>query len=131
MPTIRQKKLAKVIVENAKLDKPLNAGEMLVKVGYSKNVAEAKPTEIINSEGVQQALSDLGFTESNAAKVVHSIMMDDKVDPSTRLKATDQVFKVVGSYVSDKMDKSTNNVFNFVGININPPNGQNITDKSD
>lgn len=104
MGTQRQKKLAKVIVRNATLDKPLNSGQMLVKVGYSKNVAEAKPKDILGSEGVQEELKALGFTEDNAKKVVESIMLNEDVDASARLKATDQVFKVHGSYAPERKD---------------------------
>lgn len=107
MPTTKQKKLAEVIVENATLDKPLNKGEMLVKVGYARNTAEAKPNDILESEGVQQALEELGFTEENAKKVVSEIMLNEKVDPTSRLRATDQVFKVKGSYAGDKGGNKT------------------------
>lgn len=77
---------------------------MLVKVGYSKNVAEAKPKDILGSEGVQEELKALGFTEDNAKKVVESIMLNEDVDASARLKATDQVFKVHGSYAPERKD---------------------------
>lgn len=102
MPTVKQRKLAKVIAENAKLDKPLNRGEMLSKVGYSKKVAKHKPSQIIQADGVKEALEELGFTEENAMKVVSEIMLNPKIKPEARLKATDQVFKVQGSYVADR-----------------------------
>lgn len=106
MATQRQKKLAKVIVENSSLDKPLNAGEMLEKVGYSKSVSESKPSDIIEAQGVQEELEVLGFTEENAMKVVKEIMLNSEVEPSARLKATDQVFKVKGSYAPEKIKHS-------------------------
>lgn len=102
MATIKQKRLAKAIVENLESDKPKNKKEMLVSVGYKESTAETKPSDIIESEGVQEALADLGFSEDNAKKVVSDIMLNDEVDPNARLKATDQVFKVHGSYVADK-----------------------------
>ena len=100
--TTKQRKLAEVIVENATLDKPLNRGEMLAKVGYSENTAKAKPQDIIEADGVQEALADLGFTEENAKKVVSEIMLNSDIEPNARLKATDQVFKVKGSYEADR-----------------------------
>jgi hypothetical protein len=100
--TEKQKKLAEMIIENSTLDKPLNKGEMLEKVGYAKSVAEAKASDIIESEGVQTALTQSGFTEENAKKVVESIMLDPTKDPNSRLKASDMVFKVHGSYAPDK-----------------------------
>lgn len=107
MGTIRQKKLAKVIVENASLDKPLNKGEMLAKVGYAQNTIEAKPGDIIESIGVQEELEILGFTEENAKKVVQQLMLDEGQDGGVRLKAADMVFKVKGTYAPEKKDLTT------------------------
>lgn len=100
MATVRQKKIAKLIVENARLDKPLNAGQMLEKVSYGK--ISKQPSRILESKGVKAELEILGFTEEAAMKVVQSIMHDDNVDPSARLKATDQVFKVRGTYAPER-----------------------------
>ena len=105
MATQKQKKLAKMIVENAKRDKPLNGGEMLEKVGYSEHLVK-QPGRVLEAEGVQEELGALGFTEENAMMVVKEIMMNNKVDSSSRLKATDQVFKVKGSYAPEKIKHS-------------------------
>ncbi len=102
MATTKQKKLAKVIIENSKAEAPLNKKAMLEKVGYSTSVAEAKADDIINSEGVQEELKAQGFTEENAMNVVTEIMLNGDVDPGARLKATDQVFKVRGTYAPEK-----------------------------
>lgn len=109
MPTIKQKRLAKVIVQNAASNKPKTAGEMLVEVGYSKSMSTAKPKDVLESVGVQEALEELGFTEENAMRVVGQIMLDDKKDANSRLKATDQVFKVKGSYAPER----------HVNVNVN------------
>lgn len=100
MATVKQKKLAKLIVENATLDKPLNAGQMLERVSYGK--ISKQPSRVLESAGVKAELEVLGFTEEAAMKVVQSIMEDEAVDPSARLKATDQVFKVRGTYAPEK-----------------------------
>jgi hypothetical protein len=102
MPTVLQQNLAKEIIQNTKRKKPKNKGELVEMGGYSKTVAEAKPQVIIDQKGVQEALDDFGFSENNAKKVVSSIMLNEKTDPNPRLKATDQVFKVHGSYAPDK-----------------------------
>ena len=102
MATVKQKRLAKVIIENSTIDNPLNKGQMLEKVGYAKSVAEAKASDILESDGVKEELISQGFTEENAKQVVQEIMMDSTKDPSSRLKATDQVFKVHGSYAPEK-----------------------------
>lgn len=102
MATVRQKKLAKAIVETMQSDTPLNKQELVASVGYSKMSADKKATEIIESKGTQEALADLGFSEDGAKQVVQEIMYNPKVDASARLKATDQVFKVQGSYAPEK-----------------------------
>ena len=76
---------------------------MLEKVRYGK--ISKQPSRVIESEGVQEALEDLGFTEDNAKKVVSEIMLDSDNDANARLKATDQVFKVKGSYASEHQDQ--------------------------
>lgn len=103
MGTIRQKKLAQAIVENLKAKKPKNMQGLVESGGYSRTVALAKPGFIIEQKGVQEELIALGFNEDTAKKVVQEIMMDLTVDPSARLKATDQVFKVQGSYAPEKV----------------------------
>jgi len=103
MATQRQKKVAKLIVENASLDKPLNGGEILENVGYSDGI-QRYPKIVMESEGVQDELEILGFTEANAKTVVASILLNDEADNNSRLKAADQVFKVVGSYAPEKKD---------------------------
>jgi hypothetical protein len=112
MPTILQKNLANEIIENTKRKKPKNKKEMLVSVGYAQSVAGAKANEIIEQKGVIEALEELGFNENTAKKVVKEIMLNEKTDPNTKLKATDQVFKVMGSYKEG--DKG--NTFNFINV---------------
>jgi hypothetical protein len=102
MSTELQKNLAQEIIKNTKRKKPKNKKELLVSAGYDETTATATPGDIIGQKGVKEALEDLGFTEESAKKVVLSIMMNERVDPNARLKATDQVFKVRGSYAPEK-----------------------------
>ena len=97
MATARQKKLAKVIVENSTLDKPLNGGEMLAKVSYSKGL-QKQPSRVIEAEGVQEELTALGFTEENAMTVVSDIMLNEEAQDNNRLKASEMVFKGKGTF---------------------------------
>ncbi len=73
---------------------------MLAKVGYSKGIAK-HPVRVIDTPGVQSALAEMGFSAEGAKSVVQEIMYDGAVDPNARLRATDQVFKVVGAYVPE------------------------------
>ena len=101
MATIKQKKLAKAIVDNLSVEDPLNAKEMLENVGYATSVAEGKSGEIISQEGVQQELRKYGFDEESAKNVVKDLMNNSK-DDSVRLRAAGEVFKVMGTYAAEK-----------------------------
>lgn|ERR1035437_4993773 len=105
MATRKQKEIARLIVINSSLAKPLNYGEIVEKGRYTKSMV-IKPSVVIKSKGVQEELQKLGFNEYSAKKVVDEIMHDPNVDPGSRLKATDQVFKVVGSYAPEKKELS-------------------------
>jgi len=101
MPTTRQKRVAKAIIENATIDNPRTGGELVESSGYGVSMKK-NPQVVLNSLGVQEALTELGFSEDGAKKVVEEIMYNPKVDANARLKATDQVFKIHGSYAPEK-----------------------------
>jgi heat shock protein HspQ len=50
--------------------------------------------------------------------VVTDIMMNEKADPGIRLKATDQVFKVRGTYAAEKKL--------VANVNIEPRNSEEL-----
>lgn len=110
MPTIKQRKLAKAIVENLESSEPLNKKELLVSVGYDQTTAEAMPGRTIEQKGVQEELEKLGFSEDNAKRVVAEIMNNPDVEPNARLKATDQTFKIHGSYAPERHQNVNVNV---------------------
>ena len=93
--------MAELIVENATLDNPLTGGEIVESSGYGVSMKK-NPQVVLNSDGVKETLEEYGFTEGNAKMVVADIMLNEKVDAGARLKATDQVFKVQGSYAPEK-----------------------------
>lgn len=103
MPTILQSRLADEIVLNLKAKKKKNKKQLVLSSGYSENTATRQVPAVFEQKGVQEALKVLGFDALSAKKVVSSIMNNNKVAPATRLKATDQVFKVVGEYAPEKV----------------------------
>ena len=113
MATLKQRRVAKLIIENATLDKPKTGGEIVESSGYGVSMKK-NPQVVLNSDGVKEVLEESGFTEDNAKQVVSDIMLNEKVDPNTRLKATDQVFKVQGTYAPEKS----------VSLNIEVPTGK-------
>ena len=103
MATELQKNLAKNIVKNLKRRKPLNKKELVVSSGYDMTTAEKQIPAVFEQKGVREELKILGFSEEKAKEVVAGIMLNEEVEPNARLKATDQVFKVSGSY-KDNLD---------------------------
>ncbi len=110
MATLLQKELAKAIVENLDERPRKTATELAVSVGYSEMTADDHIGRTIAQVGVQEALSDLGFTEENAKMVVAEILLKQDAEASARLKAADMVFKVKGSYAPEKIDQRNLNV---------------------
>lgn len=108
MSTLRQKRLAKAIIENSMSDDPMNKGELLESVGYDPTTATARPGEVIAALGVQEELRKYGFDEESAKKVVIEVM-NDKKDNAVRLRAAAEVFKVFGSYAAEKSFNMTVN----------------------
>lgn len=108
MSTIRQKRLAKAIVDNSLTKKPLGAGQMLENVGYKASVAKHKPKEIIEAEGVKVSLHQLGFDEESAKRVVAEILRFGE-DDNVRIAAAKEIFKVHGSYAAEKVFNLTAN----------------------
>lgn len=102
MPTILQENLAEEIIKNTKRKKPKNKKELLVSAGYDVITAEASPGRTLEQKGVEEALEDRGFSIENAKRVVQSILNNEKIKPDSRLKASDQVFKVLGGYAPEK-----------------------------
>ena len=107
MSTMMQKKLAHNIIKNNSAKKPLNKKELAVSSGYSPIHAKTATAVIFEARGVQKELQVLGFTEDNAKMVVTEILMDKSQEAGDRLKASDQVFKVHGTYAPEKRISAT------------------------
>ena len=101
MATIRQKKLAKAVVENIQAVKPLNKQELVASVGYTPASADKKATEILESKGVQEELKAFGFNSDTAKQVVAEILIAGEND-TVKLKAADMIFKVNSDYAPEK-----------------------------
>jgi len=99
MATLKQKRVARLIVENTNLDKPLNAGQIVEKGRYGKG-AMIHPNSVLESKGVKEELKILGFDEDSAKKVVAEILNNGKEE--NRIRAAQEIFKVQGSYAPEK-----------------------------
>jgi len=95
MPTARQKALAEEI----------NSGEHNKKVDSMRAVGYTSlNTGLIRGDGVLATLEEMGFTEYHAKSVVSEIMHNSKQSASDRLRATEQVFKIHGSYAPERLE---------------------------
>lgn len=100
MATTKQKKVAKLIVENLKVDKPLTGGEIVESSGYGTSM-KLYPGRILESEGVQEELKNYGFDPEKAKEVVAEILIAGEND-TVKLKAADMIFKVHSTYAPEK-----------------------------
>jgi Holliday junction resolvasome RuvABC DNA-binding subunit len=100
-PTIRQRRIAKAIVDNLASGKQTAKVELLRQNGYGTSL-QNNPKRVLESAGTIKALGELGFNPETAKKVVESIMLDESAMNKDRLKASDMVFKVHGTYAPDK-----------------------------
>ncbi len=100
MATLKQKRVARLVVENLELDKPLTGGEILEKTGYAPGVIK-NPSDVLESKGVLEELALHGFNPETAKGVVSEILIGGEND-TVKLKAADMVFKVHGSYAAEK-----------------------------
>lgn len=113
MATLRQKALAKAIVENATREKPLNKQDLVISSGYAVKTAEGHAPDILEQKGVKDELAIMGFSVERAKAVVGQILDDEDKMPKDRLKAADMVFKVHGAYVPEAPPAQSNtyNIF--------------------
>lgn len=100
MSTTKQKRIAKLVVENLKVDKPLTGGEIVEKSGYGESM-KLYPKRILESEGVQEELKNYGFDPEKAKEVVAEILIAGEND-TVKLKAADMIFKVHSTYAPEK-----------------------------
>lgn len=102
-PTPRQRRVAKLMLDVAQGKRPdiKNQGQIVVEGGYSPAI-EKSPHDVLNTTGVTIALKELGFNPDGAKKVVESILYNENSADKDRLKASDMVFKVHGTYAPDK-----------------------------
>lgn len=101
-PTPRQRRVAKLVVDAAmgKFEAESNK-DIIAAAGYGKGLQNT-PQRVMNSDGVKEALEDYGFTPEGAKKVVESILYNRKAADKDRLKASEMVFKVHGTYAAEK-----------------------------
>lgn len=110
MPTLRQRKVAQKIVDSLSVDKPPSAGAVLKSVGYGTGL-QTQPKRVLQSNGVREALEDLGFSIEGADSVVQKILHKSKRE-DMKLKAADMVYKRLGAYEDTKQSAGKTLIIN-------------------
>jgi riboflavin synthase alpha subunit len=100
MPTIRQKRVAKKIIENLQTSKPLTGGEIVEASGYGVSMKK-NPQVVLNSVGVLEELATLGFTLEAADETVAYLLKHAEKE-ETQLNAADKIYKRLGGYAAEK-----------------------------
>lgn len=101
MATIRQKKTAQRIVDNFSENKPLNKKDLLVSIGYAETTARKEAKTILESKGVQEELSILGFSIEEADKVIANLLKNGEKE-ETKIKAAQEIYKRLSAYAPEK-----------------------------
>lgn len=117
VPTPRQRKGAKAVIENLTSENPKSLGAVLDSVGYGKIVQD--PQRITESPGFKQALAELGLTDE---LITTSLVNDIKDKPKARLGELKLGAEILGMVKrEDSNDKpKVNNTY----INIFNPETQ-------
>lgn len=102
MPTIRQRKLAKELVRVMESDETPTMKTILEDVGYSRELADSRPSAVIEALGTQEALKEYGFDTESAKHVVSTILHKEEAKDKDRLTAAGMVFDVTGAYAPVK-----------------------------
>jgi hypothetical protein len=104
MATLRQKRLAKKLVEAVSNGDYDRLDTMLVSAGYDETTAKATPGRVIAAKGVQEEMRILGFDPETAKGVVSEILTNVEEKARDRLTAADMTFKVHGTYAPIKAE---------------------------
>lgn len=114
MGTLRQKRLARAIVDDLPNAPPATGGQLLAKVGYSHNLVK-QPGRVLEAVGVTEELMALGFSVEEADRTVAHVLKTAKKD-NDRLGAADRIYKRYGANAPDKTESTNVNV----NVNTNP-----------
>lgn len=107
MARIKQRRAAKLLVENLNSPNPLTGAEIVANSGYGPSMSK-NPKVVLESIGVKEELKNYGFDSDKAKEVVGEILIAGEND-TVRLNAAKEIFKVNGDYAAEK----------HVNLNIN------------
>lgn len=101
MPTIKQRRVAKGLIDNLAAKQPATQQQIVEAAGYSPKSADKASRQILDSVGVKESLASFGFNEERAKEVVAEILVAGEND-TVKLKAAEMIFKVHGTFAAEK-----------------------------
>ena len=111
--TLRQKKVARRLMEAIENGETISKGQLLKDTGYSVS-SQNQPKRILEADGVLEELEEAGFSETKAKSVLAGILnaptIFEMVTPENQIKAAQEVFKVRGSYAATKTFSESRNL---------------------
>lgn len=129
VPTEKQRKAAKAIVENAILDKPKAAGVVLKNVGYGTGLQD-QPSRVLDSPGFQEALNETEMVRALRKQGINPKKIASKIDVlleakkknmegdlETDFTAVDKGLKhatTIYGLVEEKPATGNKNTYNFI-----------------
>lgn len=108
MSTLKQKRLAKALIQEMTEPTGKTGYELLINTGYAPTTATSETGEIIESKGVKEALRREGISIDEADKVVNKIL--HKGREMNRLTAAGLIYKRLGGFAPEKRTIMTVNV---------------------
>lgn len=96
MVTLMQKRVADKLVENSRIPKPKNKGQILAEVGYSE-ATQIKPSQVFDSKGVKEELEP-----------ILNEMVEHRKEILVKMK--ENISKAHYNQLSDAFDKMTKNI---------------------
>lgn len=110
-PTPKQRKAAKLVLNNMMSDRPIPTGQILANIGYSKGITET-PSMVTESVGFKQALRELGLTEE---LITSSLVEDIRDKPKFRIQELKLGADILGMIKrEEEPQRQTGNTYNFI-----------------
>ena|SRR3972149_1220542 len=96
MPTMRQRKAMKILIQKTKQNKPVILKDVMLEAGFSQTTAE-RPQDLTKSQGWQE-LKLKYLNDEKALKTFSDLADDTNDDKDNRLKASVEIMKLNDRY---------------------------------
>jgi len=120
MATLKQRKLARKIIENLGTEKPQTLGEVLAECGYSRNV-QKNPQEALKGKGIIELFKEAGITGDSLARSYNELLSlplkDNFVSADTRRKTLQDLANLILKSPETKLSPQIQFIGKFFNLN--------------